>query len=121
MKNILLVEDEESLRHALSEKFKHEGFSVTEVGNGKAGLEMALLMKPDVILLDIIMPIMDGMTMLKLLREDSWGKNAKVILLTNLNDSEQVSESMKEGVFDYLIKTNWALEDLVKLVKEKLN
>lgn len=118
--SILLVEDELPLRHAMSEKFQREGFTVFEADNGKVGLELALKEKPEIILLDVVMPVMDGVTMLKLLREDRWGKTAKVVMLTNLNDSEEVLESLKAQAYDYLIKANWKLEDLVGLVRGKL-
>jgi DNA-binding response OmpR family regulator len=104
----------------MSEKFQREGFTVFEADNGKVGLELALKEKPEIILLDVVMPVMDGVTMLKLLREDRWGKTAKVVMLTNLNDSEEVLESLKAQAYDYLIKANWKLEDLVGLVRGKL-
>jgi len=67
------------------------------------------------------MPKVDGLTMLNNLREASeWGKNVPIILLTNLNDPEKVAEAFRDGVFDYLVKTNWKLEDVVKKVKEKI-
>ncbi len=120
MKTILLVEDEEPLRHALSKKLKHEGYALAEATNGKTGLDLAITLHPELILLDIVMPVMDGITMLKLLRDDSWGKTAKVLLLTNLNDSEKVDESVRAQAYDYLVKSNWKLEDLVKLIKERI-
>jgi len=69
---------------------------------------------------NIIMPIMDGMSMLVKLREDNWGKNVPVVILTNLSDTEKIAESMEKKAFDYLIKTDWTLDDIVKKVKEKL-
>lgn len=63
---------------------------------------------------------MDGMTMLKRLREDEWGKNVPVIILTNLVEGEKVSKALEKGVYDFLIKTDWELEDVVKRVREKL-
>jgi len=120
-KKILIVEDELSLLNVLQEKFENEGFDVLGAKNGKVGLGLALSEKPDLILLDIVMPIMDGITMLKELRKDKWGKDACVIMLTNLNESGKVSESLEKGVHDYLIKTDWSLKDLVKKVKRKLS
>lgn len=119
-KSILIVEDEPSLRKVLVEKFQSEGYEVFEATDGKQGLETALSQQPDLTLLDVVMPVMDGLTMLKSLREDAWGKQAKVIMLTNLGDSEGVAESAKNGVFDYLIKTDWKIDDLFELVKSKL-
>ena len=120
-KKILIVEDEVSLRNALCNKLAREGFSTLEAKNGEEGLEVALREHPDLILLDIIMPKMDGISMLKKLREDEWGKRVPVIVLTNLSDMEKVAEVAEGGAFDYLIKADWKLEDVVNKVKQKLN
>ncbi|MFA6028023.1 MAG: response regulator [Patescibacteria group bacterium] len=120
-KKILIVEDEATLVRALTDKFTKENFLALSAKNGKEGLETALLHKPDIILLDIVMPEMDGISMLGELRKDSWGKKVPVIMLTNLTDAEQVQETMKNGVFDYLVKSDWKLEQVVNKVKDKLN
>ncbi|MBI3485523.1 response regulator [Candidatus Daviesbacteria bacterium] len=119
-KKILVVEDEQILRQALIGKLTHEGFSVQMASDGEEGLRSALSEHPDLILLDIVMPTMDGVTMLKKLREDDWGQKANVIILTNLSDAEKMEESLKAGVHDYLIKADWKLEDLVEKIKIKL-
>lgn len=119
-KTILVVEDEISLRSALRDKLTREGFAILEAKNGEEGLGVSLREHPDLILLDIVMPVMDGMTMLKKLREDTWGKTAKVIILTNLSESVKVAEVMAQGSFDYLVKSDWKLEDVVKKVKERI-
>lgn len=105
----------------LYEKFASEGFDVLKAPNGKEGLETALKSHPDLILLDIIMPVMDGMTMLEKIRQDEWGKDAKIILLTNLSDSDKITQSLSRGVHGYLIKSDWKLEDIVKKVNEELS
>lgn len=120
-KKILIVEDEESLLKLLSESFIENGIDVLGAVDGEQGLKMALEEHPDLILLDIILPKMDGITMLKKLREDERGKDVKVIILSNLSDSERVEEAMQKGVYDYLIKSNWNLADVINKVKEKLN
>lgn len=119
-KTILIVEDETSMLRALTDKLSREGFAVLEAKNGKEGLEIALKEQPALILLDIVMPVMDGMTMLKKLRADTYGKNVPVILLTNLNESEKIAEAVESGVYDYLLKTDWKIEDVVKRTKERL-
>jgi len=120
-KKILIVEDEPSLLKILRDKFKDEGFEVFEAMNGIEGLEGALKNKPDLILLDIVMPRMDGMTMLKKLRQDSWGKGVSVMVLTNLSNSREIEEAVKNGVFDYLVKTDWKLDSVVSKVKQSLS
>ena len=117
---VLIVEDEQSLRQTLVDKLTREGFDVLEAKNGEEGLERALKKHPDLILLDIIMPVMDGMTMMKKIHEDKWGRGVPVIMLTNLSDIERVSKAVESGVYEYLIKSDWKIGDLVKRVKEKL-
>lgn len=119
-KKILIVEDDDSLRRALAEKLLYEKFAVFEAENGIVGFEEALRERPDLILLDVIMPKMDGLTMLSKLREDSWGKIAQVIMLTNVNDGESVLKSLDQAAFDYLIKSDWKLEDIVRKIRERL-
>lgn len=120
MKKILIVEDEISLLNLLVEKFESEGFEVIVARDGKEGLEQAESTKPDLILLDIIMPVLDGMSMLNTLRKKDWGKDIPVIMLTNLSDDEKIKESLEKGVFEYLIKADWELNDVIAKVKDKL-
>ncbi|HSR89169.1 MAG TPA: response regulator [Candidatus Udaeobacter sp.] len=117
---ILIVEDELDLLGVLAQKFDMEKFEVFKAANGQLGLEEALKSHPDLILLDIIMPVMDGVTMLKMLREDSWGKDVPVILLTNLSDESKIAEAMQHGVYDYLVKADWNINDVVAKVKSRL-
>jgi DNA-binding response OmpR family regulator len=116
---LLIVEDERTILNALSLKFEKENFKVSTARNGEEGLKMALKTKPDLILLDIVMPVMDGMTMLKHLRKDKWGKTAQVIVLTNLSDST-VAEALENNVYDYLLKADWNISDVVRKVRERL-
>ncbi len=119
-KKILIVEDELSLRNALRDKLTSEGFNILEAKSGKEGLDTALREHPDLILLDIIMPVMDGLTMLDKLRHDEWGTKAPVILLTNLSDKEDLAIRSPYGSLDYIVKSDWKIEDVVKKVREKL-
>lgn len=117
---VLIIEDEVDLRHLLKEKLESEDFSVLEAENGKVGLETALSAHPDVILLDIVMPAMDGLSMLRELRRDEWGKKVVVIILSNLNKVGKISEGMEENVYDYLVKSDWEPNDVVDLIRKKL-
>ena len=84
-------------------------------------LDLALAQHPDIILLDLMMPIMDGLTMLEKLREDQdYGKTAAVILLTNINDPEKVAMATEAGSYDFLVKSDWNIEDVVKKIKGRL-
>jgi len=119
-KTILIVEDEPALCEALRDKLLREGFTVLAAKDGKEGLEIALIDHPDLILLDIIMPVMDGMTMLNKLRADPWGKGALVIILTNLSDAKDPLVLFPHRSLDYLVKSDWKIEDLTAKVKERL-
>lgn len=120
-KKILIVEDEEGLRDILAEELEQEGVKVLHAADGQEGLDLALQEHPNLILLDLLMPNVDGLTMLENLRKDSWGKDAKVVILTNAeNDVEKVAKALNNDVFEYLVKTRWSLEAVVERVKEKL-
>lgn len=120
LKKILIVEDESSLKNILSDKINQEGFVALTANDGEEGLKICLKEKPDLILLDVIMPKMDGVKMLKKLREDEWGKTVPVILLSNDDDPEHIRETLKYNASDYLIKSDWQLEDVIKKIKETL-
>ena len=117
---ILIVEDEPAMLDVLAAKLAQAGLTVLTAVNGQNGLDMALAQHPDLILLDIIMPVMDGMTMLRELRKDPWGKSVRVMLLTNLSEAGRADESFEQEVYDYLVKSDWKLEDIVNKVKGKL-
>lgn len=120
-KKILIVEDELDLREALVDKLTDEGFDALEAKNGEEGLEYALKEHPALILLDIVMPKMDGMTMMKKLREDEWGKSVPIIMLTNLNVTDAIIRRIIEDEPSYyLVKSDWKIEDVVKTVRERL-
>lgn len=119
-KTILIVEDEEPMQLALKDILVFEGFNVFEAKNGEEGLAMALREHPDLILLDILMPEMNGLVMLKKLREDDWGKKAKVIILTNYDEKDYVATALESQVFDYFIKTDIKITEVIKKIKEKL-
>ncbi|MDD3487510.1 MAG: response regulator [Candidatus Moranbacteria bacterium] len=120
-KTILIVEDELPMLKALADKFTLEGFEILEARDGAEGLKTATEKKPDLIILDIFMPVMDGKAMLEKLRADEWGKTVPVIILTNLNpDDKTLDELMKNGPSYYFIKSKWKLEELVAKVKKEL-
>ena len=121
-KKILIIEDELPMLKALSDKFSREGFSVFEARNGEEGLKAALETKPDLIILDLFMPVMDGKAMMQKLREDAWGKKVPIIILTNLNpDDKTLNEILASGPAYYFVKSKWQLGDLTEKVKEELN
>lgn len=120
-KKILIVEDEAPLRNAVADILTFEGFTVFQAKNGQEGLDVALREHPDLILLDLMMPVMDGLTMLEKLRQaDDWGRGAAVILLTNINDPDKVAQATDAGFYDFLVKSDWNIEDVVKKIKGRL-
>ncbi|MFA5934149.1 MAG: response regulator [Candidatus Paceibacterota bacterium] len=119
-KKILVVEDDLSLLSALKDKLTREGFSIFVAKNGIEGLELVLNNKPDLIMLDLLMPKMDGITMLKNVREYEWGEKVPVIILSNLSNEKLVAQTLEIGAYDYLIKSDWKIEDIIAKIKEKL-
>lgn len=117
-KKILIVEDEQPIVKILKEKLKK--YELYSAGNGIEGLEMAKKIKPDLILLDLIMPKMDGTEMLKKLRSTSWGKHIPVMILSNLSYTEKEKEEILSTVDDYLVKSNWNIQDITNKVIKKL-
>lgn len=122
-KIILIIEDETPLRNVLRDQLVQDGFSVQEAKNGADGLKVALDNHPDLILLDLVMPVMDGMTMLKQLRQDDWGKTAPVIILTNLvSNNSLVNQYLTQTQHSYFLeKTDVKIEDVVVKVRERLS
>lgn len=120
VKKVLIIEDEEPLAKALASGLAGNEFEVLTAPDGEAGLKMALAEKPSLILLDLFMPKMDGITMLKKLREDEWGNKVKVVILTNLEDRDKLAAAVENKVYDYLIKSNWNISDVLKKVRIEL-
>lgn len=117
-KKILIVDDEKDMREILSDKFTGHGFSVILASDGEDGLEKALKNKPLLILLDIAMPKVDGLAMLEKLRNDDWGKNVPVFLLTNISDIEKIEKAKELGIQEYMLKVEWQMSQVVEKVKE---
>ncbi len=119
MLSVLIVEDETLLLKALFEKLARE-FECITASDGGEGLNLALKKHPDLILLDLVMPKSDGLSMLTQLRKDSWGKTARVIVLTNLSDEKSMEEAKKLNVLSYLIKVNLKLDEVLENVKQAI-
>lgn len=119
-KTILIIDDEVAKRSAVSQALQEENFNVEEADNGQVGLQMAINNQPDLILLDMKMPVLDGLAMLKELRKDSWGKTALVVLFSSYADPEQIAEALALGAQDYLLKSAYDLQEVVSQLKNKL-
>ncbi len=118
---ILLVEDDAFLAGVYATKFELEGFSVLLASDGEQGLKMAEKHVPDLVLLDILMPKMDGFEMLHRIKLDPKLEHIPVVMLTNLGQKEDVERCLKDGAADYLIKAHFVPGEAVKKVKRILN
>jgi len=121
-KKILIVEDEEAVLDAISEILLNQGFTTLMSKDGGEGLTTALKERPDLILLDILMPKMNGMIMLQKLRQDEWGKTVPVIILTNVspNASSIIDSVLQNEPAYYLVKSDVKLDGIVEKIREVL-
>ncbi len=119
-KKILFIEDEERLRETLSIKLKEDGYEVFTATEGESGLKLAGEKKPDLILLDLILPKMDGFKVLEQLKSSLETKNIPVIVLTNLESGKDIEKVLNLGVSSYLVKANYSLEEISKKVSDAL-
>src|SRR5258708_4231538 len=110
-KVVLLVEDEEPMLDALTNALTGSGFTIVKARNGEEGLKKTLEEKPDLLVLDILLPKMDGLTLMKKVREDTWGKHVPIILLTNVSpDSHNIVQSIIDSQpAYYLVKSDASL------------
>jgi DNA-binding response OmpR family regulator len=115
---ILIVEDEVSLLSSLKDKFESEGFKVITAMDGEEGLAVTRKENPDLILIDILLPKLDGISMAQEISK--LGFDMPMIFLTNVNDVEHISKAMIENTTDYLVKSDWSINDVVARVKERL-
>ena len=120
-KKILVVEDEAVLQKTMVEFLSKEGFNAMGASDGEKGIQMAKKEKPDLILLDIIIPLKDGFEVLAEIRAEKALENTPVILLTNLDNPENVQKACEFGVSTYLVKSNYTLEDIAKKVRTALS
>jgi DNA-binding response OmpR family regulator len=120
MAKIAIVEDDAAISQMYRIKFEAEGYEVETAENGKLGLALIEEIKPDIVLLDLMMPEMNGDEMLQKLRATDWGKNIRVIVLTNMGESE-VPASIKDlNVRAFILKANMTPRQVAELVKEQL-
>lgn len=120
MKKILFIEDEAALQKTFSDVLTQEGLKVINALDGEQGLRMAKSEKPDLILLDLILPKVHGFEVLKILKEDAATKDIPIIVLTNLESTSDVERALELGATTYLVKANYDLEDVIKKVKNAL-
>ncbi|OGZ57743.1 MAG: hypothetical protein A3B96_00365 [Candidatus Spechtbacteria bacterium RIFCSPHIGHO2_02_FULL_43_15b] len=120
MSKILFVEDEPSLQKTVGDILIKEGFTIFQATDGESGFQVAKSEKPDLILLDLILPKRDGFEVLKDLKSDVETKDIKVIVLTNLQSSGDIEKAIEFGATTYLVKANYNLDEIVVKIKEVL-
>jgi len=118
---VLIIEDEKMISEMYKTKFEMEGFEVIQAFDGKDGLDKAKELKPEVILLDIILPKLDGFLVLKEIRSDNTLKNIPVFLLTNLGQEDDVKKGKDLGAEGYFVKANHSPAEILEKVKSVLN
>ncbi|MDD5144641.1 MAG: response regulator [Candidatus Pacebacteria bacterium] len=115
-KTILFIEDESALQKTFGEVLTQEGYSMISALDGELGLRMAESKKPDLIILDLILPRMNGFEVLKSLKESEETKNIPVIVLTNLGSMEDVDKAISLGATTYLVKADYKLEEVLEKI-----
>lgn len=119
MAKILIVEDEEFLAKMLSRALKDNKYEIILASNGEEALRK-VKEKPDFILLDVMLPDVDGVEVLKQIKADQKTKDIPIIVLTNLGGEDTVSKIVQAGGTEYIVKSDWSIDDIVKKIEEKL-
>lgn len=116
----MIIEDDDALRGVLSDALRAEHIDVIEAKDGEKGLAAAEQTPPDLILLDILLPRLDGRAVFRAIREHKDLQNIPVSFLTNLSDLENISDALGTEKADYIIKSDWSIDEIIRHVKEKL-
>ncbi len=119
-KTILFIEDESALQKTFGDFLSQEGYEIISAIDGEIGLKLAKEKKPDLILLDLILPKLDGFEVLKKVKEDEEIKGIPVIVLTNLERIEDIEKALELGATTYLVKANYTLEEVLEKIKKTL-
>ncbi len=118
--SILLIEDESPAVYAVEKYFTNIGYKVLTAFSAQEGLKIALESHPNVVILDILLPLSNGLEILPELRADSWGKNAKIVVFSNFSDDDYKATANRYNVNSYLLKTDTSLKQLEEAVKQLL-
>lgn len=121
MKKILFIEDESALQKTFKNLLGKKGYEVISAFDGQSGLTLAKEEKPDLILLDLILPKLHGLDVLKKLKKDSQTKEIPIIVLTNLEKPEHISQALELGATTYLVKVQYSLEEVLEKIKKTLS
>ena len=114
---VLIIEDDKNLREMYADAFTAAGIKVLATGFGAEGVTLALKNRPDAILVDIMLPGMTGHQVVAKLREDSWGKRAIIIYLTNMSDPGNITHAVEKDASEYIVKANTTPDEIVRHVR----
>ena len=120
MKKILFIEDESALQKTFGEILRIEKYEMVSALDGETGLKLAQTEKPDLIILDLVLPKLHGFEVLRRVKEDEKTKDIPVIVLTNLETMTDVEKAIELGAMTYLVKANYSLEEIINKVKKAL-
>ncbi len=120
MKHVVLIEDDPILSKVLADEFKDAGYEVSQAMDGEEGLQLVRMEHPDIVLIDILMPKMDGIEVLRKLKESPDTKKIPVFMLTVLSDTKRLTEAVSLGASAYLVKSEQEVSDVVAKVKKQL-
>lgn len=120
MSKIAIVEDDPAIAQMYRIKFEAEGYQVETADNGRSGFDMLQRFKPDIALMDLMMPEMDGIELLKILRQQDWGRELKVIILTNAGEVQTPDQLQALGVSEVIVKADKTPRQVAALVREEL-
>ena len=121
MKKILFIEDEAALQKTFGDILGAEGFQVISAIDGEIGLRLAESEKPNLIILDLILPKLHGLEVLKNLKGNKETQNIPVIILTNLGDLENIEKALELGATTYMVKSDYTLDDIIEKVKKAIS
>jgi two-component system alkaline phosphatase synthesis response regulator PhoP len=121
MTKVLIVEDEEIIQKALKMQLDSDGYETLTAPNGEVCLEVLKRFAPDIVLMDLVMPVMDGFEAIRQIREMENFKNLPIIVLSNLSQEEEIQEAKELGIKDFFIKADNDLSDISKRIKELIN
>ncbi|MBU4023064.1 response regulator [Patescibacteria group bacterium] len=118
--NILIIEDDKFLRELISKKLISQGFKIDEAIDGEEGLKKLQEIKPDLILLDLILPGLDGFEVLQRIKDDPGIASIPVLILSNLGQKDEIEKGLRLGAVDFLVKAHFTPEEIVQKIKQVL-
>lgn len=119
-KHVLIVEDDDFLRMLAMNKLKSAGFSVNVASDGQSGYDQCVFLKPDLVLLDLLLPVLDGFQVLEKLKNDGLLSTTKIIVFSNLGSQDDIQKASAFGVSNYMIKSSFTLDELLVKINEVL-